>query len=89
MIAAGLPLLTAVLGVGAAILSITLATQFFDIASQASTLALMLGLAVAIDYACSSSPATATRSETATTPRKPADGPWARPAPRSSSRASP
>ncbi|GAB7110909.1 MMPL family transporter [Streptomyces phaeofaciens JCM 4814] len=51
MIAAGLPLLTAVLGVGAAILSITLATQFFDIASQASTLALMLGLAVAIDYA--------------------------------------
>ena len=51
MIAGGLPLLTAILGVGAAILSITIATQFFDIASQASTLALMLGLAVAIDYA--------------------------------------
>ncbi|MFJ2212903.1 MMPL family transporter [Streptomyces sp. NPDC101062] len=51
LIAAGLPLLTAVLGVGAAILSVTIATQFFDIASQASTLALMLGLAVAIDYA--------------------------------------
>ena len=51
MIAAGLPLLTAILGVGAAILSITVATQFFDIASQTSALALMLGLAVAIDYA--------------------------------------
>ncbi|MET9565186.1 MMPL family transporter [Streptomyces tauricus] len=51
MIAAGLPLLTAVLGVGAAILSITIATRFFDIASQTTALALMLGLAVAIDYA--------------------------------------
>ncbi|MEW2402568.1 MMPL family transporter [Streptomyces sp. NPDC046862] len=51
LIAAGLPLLTAILGVGAAVLSITIATQFFDMASQASTLALMLGLAVAIDYA--------------------------------------
>lgn len=51
LIAAGLPLLTAILGVGAAVLSLTIATQFFDMASQASTLALMLGLAVAIDYA--------------------------------------
>ncbi|MFI5796632.1 MMPL family transporter [Streptomyces sp. NPDC051677] len=51
LIAAGLPLLTAILGVGAAVLSITIATQFFDMGSQASTLALMLGLAVAIDYA--------------------------------------
>ena len=51
MIAAGLPLLTAILGVGTAVLSVTIATQFFDVASQASSLALMLGLAVAIDYA--------------------------------------
>ncbi|MEU9917597.1 MMPL family transporter [Streptomyces sp. NPDC051001] len=51
LIAAGLPLLTAILGVAAAILSITLATHFFDLASSATTLALMLGLAVAIDYA--------------------------------------
>ena len=51
LLAAGLPLLTAVLGVMAAIFSITIATQFWDIASTASTLALMLGLAVAIDYA--------------------------------------
>ncbi|MFE2212567.1 MMPL family transporter [Streptomyces canus] len=51
MIAAGLPLLTAILGVAAAILSVTLATHFFDLASASTTLALMLGLAVAIDYA--------------------------------------
>ncbi|QNP69404.1 MMPL family transporter [Streptomyces roseirectus] len=51
LIAAGLPLLTAVFGVGVAILCITLATAFVDMASASSTLALMLGLAVAIDYA--------------------------------------
>ncbi|MDX3745815.1 MMPL family transporter [Streptomyces sp. AK08-02] len=51
MIAAGLPLLTALLGVGVAILCITVSTRFFDMASASSTLALMLGLAVAIDYA--------------------------------------
>ncbi|MCA1273221.1 MMPL family transporter [Streptomyces sp. 7G] len=51
LIAAGLPLLTAIFGVGAAVLSITIATQIWDMSSQASTLALMLGLAVAIDYA--------------------------------------
>ncbi|MFI6702868.1 MMPL family transporter [Streptomyces sp. NPDC050509] len=49
--AAGLPLLTAILGVAAAVLSVTLATRFFDLASASTTLALMLGLAVAIDYA--------------------------------------
>ncbi|PVE12366.1 MMPL family transporter [Streptomyces scopuliridis] len=51
LIAAGLPLLTAILGVAAAVLSVTLATHFFDLASASTTLALMLGLAVAIDYA--------------------------------------
>jgi RND superfamily putative drug exporter len=51
LLAAGLPLLTAILGVLAAILVVTIATEFWDIASQATTLALMLGLAVAIDYA--------------------------------------
>ncbi|MEU3783151.1 MMPL family transporter [Streptomyces sp900129855] len=51
LLAAGLPLLTAVLGVMAAIFCITIATRFWDVASTASTLALMLGLAVAIDYA--------------------------------------
>ncbi|MDX3310042.1 MMPL family transporter [Streptomyces sp. ME08-AFT2] len=51
LLAAGLPLLTALLGVIVAILSITLATAFVDMSSSSSTLALMLGLAVAIDYA--------------------------------------
>ncbi|MFJ3776254.1 MMPL family transporter [Streptomyces sp. NPDC090075] len=51
LIAAGLPLVTAVFGVVAAILCITIATSFVDMASASSTLALMLGLAVAIDYA--------------------------------------
>ncbi|WP_405951857.1 MMPL family transporter [Streptomyces prunicolor] len=51
LIAAGLPLLTAILGVGVAVMCITIATSFVDMASAASTLALMLGLAVAIDYA--------------------------------------
>ncbi|MGW0869675.1 MMPL family transporter [Streptomyces sp. NPDC002740] len=51
LMAAGLPLLTAILGVGVAVMCITIATSFVDMASAASTLALMLGLAVAIDYA--------------------------------------
>ncbi|WP_460070429.1 MMPL family transporter [Streptomyces sp. YKOK-I1] len=51
MTAAGLPLLTAIIGVLAALLCITVATSFVDMASASSTLALMLGLAVAIDYA--------------------------------------
>jgi uncharacterized membrane protein YdfJ with MMPL/SSD domain len=51
LVAAGLPLLTALFGVGLAVLSITLASSFIDLSSNTSTLALMLGLAVAIDYA--------------------------------------
>ncbi|MDX2939603.1 MMPL family transporter [Streptomyces ipomoeae] len=51
LLAAGLPLLTALLGVIVAILSITIATAIWDMSGSASTLALMLGLAVAIDYA--------------------------------------
>jgi RND superfamily putative drug exporter len=51
LIAAGLPLLTAILGVGAAVAGIQIASGFVDLGSSTSTLALMLGLAVAIDYA--------------------------------------
>ncbi|WP_262058809.1 MMPL family transporter [Streptomyces sp. STR69] len=51
MLAAGLPLLTAIFGVAAAVCAITVASAFFDLSSAATTLALMLGLAVAIDYA--------------------------------------
>ncbi|SDZ16111.1 putative drug exporter of the RND superfamily [Micromonospora pattaloongensis] len=51
LVAAGLPLVTAILGVGIGIAAITAATHFFDLSSTTSTLAMMLGLAVAIDYA--------------------------------------
>ncbi|XVU22604.1 MMPL family transporter [Actinoplanes sp. CA-054009] len=51
LVAAGLPLLTALVGVGAGMLGITIATGFFDLSSSTSALATMLGLAVGIDYA--------------------------------------
>ncbi|GAA3341349.1 MMPL family transporter [Amorphoplanes nipponensis] len=51
LVAAGLPLLTAILGVAAAVFGIQIASGFADLGSSTSTLALMLGLAVAIDYA--------------------------------------
>jgi RND superfamily putative drug exporter len=51
LIAAGLPLLTALLGIGIGVGVITAATGFVDLSSTTPTLALMLGLAVAIDYA--------------------------------------
>ncbi|MEU7904719.1 MMPL family transporter [Actinoplanes sp. NPDC049118] len=51
LVAAGLPLLTAILGVAAAMLGIQIASGFVDLGSSTSTLALMLGIAVAIDYA--------------------------------------
>jgi RND superfamily putative drug exporter len=51
LIAAGLPLLTALLGIVIGIAAITAATGFVDMSSTTPILALMLGLAVAIDYA--------------------------------------
>jgi RND superfamily putative drug exporter len=51
LIAAGLPLLTAILGIAIGMSAITAATGFIELSSTTSTLALMLGLAVAIDYA--------------------------------------
>ncbi|GIE94605.1 MMPL family transporter [Paractinoplanes rishiriensis] len=51
LIAAGLPLLTALLGVAAGMAGIQIATGFFDLSSSTSALATMLGLAVGIDYA--------------------------------------
>ncbi|GAA2594983.1 MMPL family transporter [Actinomadura fulvescens] len=51
LVAAGLPLLNAILGVGIAMSGITAATGLIEMSSTTSTLALMLGLAVAIDYA--------------------------------------
>ena len=51
LVAAGLPLLTALLGIAISIGGITAATGFVDMSSTTPILALMLGLAVAIDYA--------------------------------------
>ncbi|HEX5728903.1 MMPL family transporter [Microbacterium sp.] len=48
---AGLPLLTAIIGVGLSIALIFLSTAFASISSTTPLLALMLGLAVGIDYA--------------------------------------
>jgi putative drug exporter of the RND superfamily len=51
MLAAGLPLLTALIGVGIGITAITALSSVVDLTSTAPTLALMMGLAVGIDYA--------------------------------------
>jgi RND superfamily putative drug exporter len=49
-VVAGLPLLTAILGVGLSMALIFIATAFASISSTTPLLALMLGLAVGIDY---------------------------------------
>ncbi|GAA8845210.1 MMPL family transporter [Helicobacter pylori] len=51
LVAAGLPIITALVGVGTGILGITAATAFFDLGTTTPILASMLGLAVGIDYA--------------------------------------
>jgi RND superfamily putative drug exporter len=51
LVAAGLPLVTAVLGVGISLLTILTVGSVFGLSSNSSTLATMLGLAVGIDYA--------------------------------------
>ncbi|MFD3654118.1 MMPL family transporter [Streptomyces sp. NPDC058620] len=51
LIAAGLPLITALIGVGVGISLITALANVLDLGSTTSTLAMMIGLAVGIDYA--------------------------------------
>jgi RND superfamily putative drug exporter len=51
LVAAGLPLLAAIVGIGIGTTAITAATGFVDIGSGTPILALMIGLAVSIDYA--------------------------------------
>ncbi|MFG2307721.1 MMPL family transporter [Streptomyces sp. NPDC048566] len=51
LIAAGLPLLTALIGVGIGVSTITALAAALDLGSTTSTLAMMIGLAVGIDYA--------------------------------------
>ena len=51
LIAAGLPLITALIGVGIGVSSITALASVMDLGSTTSILAMMIGLAVGIDYA--------------------------------------
>ncbi|MET9539592.1 MMPL family transporter [Streptomyces sp. NPDC006553] len=51
MIAAGMPLITALVGVGIGISGITALGSTFGLSGTTSTLAMMIGLAVGIDYA--------------------------------------
>jgi RND superfamily putative drug exporter len=49
-VAAGLPLLNAIIGIGITLAAVTAATGFVNLSSFTPTLAMMLGLALAIDY---------------------------------------
>ncbi|WP_409471548.1 MMPL family transporter [Streptomyces sp. HC307] len=51
LVAAGLPLLTAIIGVGIGVSTITALANTLELGSTTSTLAMMIGLAVGIDYA--------------------------------------
>ncbi|UDL82573.1 MMPL family transporter [Corynebacterium uberis] len=51
LMAAGLPLITAVIGVGIGVLGIFITTHFVELNDVTPTLAVMIGLAVGIDYA--------------------------------------
>lgn len=51
LLAAGIPLVTAIIGVGVASSAITIVAAFAPVSSTAPVLATMLGLAVGIDYA--------------------------------------
>jgi RND superfamily putative drug exporter len=51
LVAAGMPIITAVVGVGTSVGVVLTATRFLTITSTAPLLAVMLGLAVGVDYA--------------------------------------
>ncbi|MFJ4923392.1 MMPL family transporter [Streptomyces sp. NPDC088725] len=51
LLAAGLPLVTALIGVGIGVLGVMFVSRFVQMTSTATVLALMVGLAVGIDYA--------------------------------------
>jgi uncharacterized membrane protein YdfJ with MMPL/SSD domain len=51
LVAAGLPLWTAMIGVGISVSGVTALTAVFELTETSTTLATMLGLAVGIDYA--------------------------------------
>jgi hypothetical protein len=90
VVAAGMPLLTAGIGVGIGLAGIVALSAATNLSSAVISLAAMLGLAVGIDYALFIiSPATARSLGAAEASRRPPPGPWAPPARRSSSPAPP
>ena len=70
VVAMGLPLITALFALGVGLSLVTLGTHVFDTANFAPQLAAMIGLGVGIDYASSSSPASATGSTKASSARR-------------------
>jgi RND superfamily putative drug exporter len=50
LVAAGLPLLNALVAIAVGVTAVTASTRFFELSSSTTILAVMLGLAVAIDY---------------------------------------
>lgn len=51
LVAAGLPLVTALVGVGIGVMTVQFLSRFVEMTNTATVLALMIGLAVGIDYA--------------------------------------
>ncbi|MGW1211543.1 MMPL family transporter [Streptomyces sp. NPDC002499] len=51
LVAAGLPLVTALVGVGVGVMTVQFLSRYIQMTSTATVLALMIGLAVGIDYA--------------------------------------
>lgn len=51
LVAWGMPILTAIIGVAVGMLGVSIATGFFDLSQETPVLATMIGLAVGIDYA--------------------------------------
>ncbi|MFJ5221551.1 MMPL family transporter [Streptomyces sp. NPDC088400] len=51
LVAAGLPLATALVGVGVGVMTVQFLSRFIEMTNTATVLALMIGLAVGIDYA--------------------------------------
>lgn len=87
--AAGLPLLTAIIGVGVSMAAIMALSSALGLSSTTGTLATMLGLACGIDYAVFIVSATAKNAPRATPRGKPPASPPEPPDPPSSSPASP
>ncbi|GAA3302535.1 hypothetical protein GCM10020295_48590 [Streptomyces cinereospinus] len=88
LLAAGLPLLTAIVGVGIGVASIMALASTLDLGSTTSTLASMIGLAVGIDYALFIVSRYRAELAEGREREEAAAGPSARPARRWSSRAS-